>query len=55
MQEYEAIKQLYELLVVPKNNKKHWSDNFGWAMEEFMHQEVMRATKVVVGLFNMLF
>jgi hypothetical protein len=34
---------------VPKNNKKHWSDNFGWTMVEFMHQEVLRETKATMG------
>jgi hypothetical protein len=30
------------------------SDSFGWTMVKFMHQEVMKATKVIVGLFSML-
>jgi hypothetical protein len=50
MLEYEALKNFYDFLVVPKNNKKHWSDNFRWTMVEFMHQEVMQATKVVIGV-----
>jgi hypothetical protein len=31
------------------NSKKHWSDNFVWTMAEFMHQEVLRATRAKVG------
>jgi hypothetical protein len=49
MQEYEAIKPLYEFLTMLKNNKKHYNDNFGWTMVKFMHQEMMRATKAIVG------
>jgi len=29
MQEYEAIKPLYEFLAMPKNSKKHSNDSFG--------------------------
>ncbi len=50
MLEYEALKPLYDFLVIPKNNKKHWSDNFRWTMVKFMHQEVVWATKVVIGV-----
>jgi hypothetical protein len=49
MQEYEAIKPLYEVLAILKNSKKHYSDSFGWTMVEFMHQEVMRAIKAIMG------
>jgi hypothetical protein len=39
---------LFEFLVVPKNNKKHWTDNFGYTMVEFMYQEVMREIRVAM-------
>jgi hypothetical protein len=48
MLEYESLMPLFEFLVVPKNSKKHWSDSYSWTMAEFMHQAVMKATKVVV-------
>jgi hypothetical protein len=48
MLEYEYLKPSFEFLAVPKNNKKHWSDIFGWTMVEFMHQAVMRVIRVVV-------
>jgi hypothetical protein len=32
MLEYEAMGPLFEFLIIPKNNKKHWTDNFGWTM-----------------------
>jgi hypothetical protein len=35
---------------VSKNNKKHWSDNFGWIMAEFMHQKVLKVIRVMVGV-----
>ncbi len=35
---------------VPKNIEKHWSDNSSQTMAEFMHQEVMKATKVAMGV-----
>jgi hypothetical protein len=50
MLEYEALMFLYDFVVVPKNNKKHWSDNFKWTMVEFMHEEVMWATRVAIGV-----
>jgi hypothetical protein len=48
MQKYEAIRPLYEFLAMPKNSKKCWSDSSSWTMVEFMHHEVMRATKVAM-------
>jgi len=46
MQKYEAIRQLYEFLVMLKNSKKHLgNENSGWTMEKFMHQNVMEATR----------
>jgi len=48
MLEYEYLKPLFEFLAVPKTNKKHWSDIFGWTMAEFMHQAVMKVIRVVV-------
>ncbi len=35
---------------MPKNIEKHWSDNSSQTMAEFMHQEVMKATKVAMGV-----
>ncbi len=50
MLEYEALKPLFKFLQVQKTNNKHWSDNFGWTMAEFMHQEVLRVTRAIVGI-----
>jgi hypothetical protein len=41
MLKYVAMKPIFEFLVVPKTNKKHWSDNFEWTIVEFMHHEVL--------------
>jgi hypothetical protein len=50
MQKYEAIRPFYEFLALPKNNKKHLgNNNFGWTMVEFMHQDVMEATRATMG------
>jgi hypothetical protein len=49
MLEYEALRPLFQFLQMPKNNKKHWSDNFSWTMVKFMHQDVLRETKAIVG------
>jgi hypothetical protein len=48
MLEYESLKLFFEFLAVPKNNKKHWSDSYGWTMPKFIHQTLMKATRVVV-------
>lgn len=49
MLEYEAIKLLYEFLIMPTTSKKHWNDNSRWTIAKFMHQEVLQATRVVIG------
>jgi hypothetical protein len=48
MLEYESLKSLFEFLVMPKNNKKHYSDSFNWTMEKFMHQVVMKVIRVII-------
>jgi len=40
---------VFESLVVPKNYKKHWTNNLGWQMAKFFHQEVLKATKMASG------
>jgi hypothetical protein len=47
-QEYEATTPLYEFLAMPKNSKKHWNDSSNWIIVEFMHHEMMKATKVTM-------
>ncbi len=49
MLEYEALRPLFQFLQVPKNNKKHRNDNFGWTMVKFMHQEFLRETTGTKG------
>jgi hypothetical protein len=46
MLEYEYLMSLFGFLTMPKNNKKHYSDSFGWTMVEFMHQAMMKATRM---------
>jgi hypothetical protein len=38
MLEYEEMRPLYESFAMPKTGKrKHWNDNFGWTIVEFLH------------------
>jgi len=49
MQKYEAIRPLYEFLVMLKNSKKYLrNDNSSWTMEKFVHQDVMEATRATM-------
>jgi hypothetical protein len=41
MLKHETMRPLFEFLVVPKIDKKHWNDNFRWTIVEFMHHEVL--------------
>jgi hypothetical protein len=50
MLEYEALKPLFKFLQMSKNSKKQWSDNSSWTMAKFMHQEVLRVTRAIVGV-----
>jgi hypothetical protein len=52
MLEYEAMRPLFEFLTIPKNNKKHWTNNFGWAMVGFMHQKIMKAIRAIMGVLG---
>jgi hypothetical protein len=35
---YKTLSLLFEFPAIPKNNKKHWSDNSSWAMAKFMQE-----------------
>jgi hypothetical protein len=50
MLKYEVVKSLFKFMQVPKNNKKHESDNSSWTMAKFMFQEVLKVTKAIVGI-----
>jgi hypothetical protein len=49
MLKYEAMRPLFEFLVVRKTKKKHYSDNFDWTIVEFMHGEILWIIKANVG------
>jgi hypothetical protein len=35
---------------MPKKTRNTWSDSSSWTMVKFVHQEVMRGTKAIVGV-----
>lgn len=49
MFEYEEMRPLYEYFAMQKTSKKHWNDNFGQTIVEFLHQEVLQANKATIG------
>jgi hypothetical protein len=49
MLEYEAMRPLSKVFAMLKTSKKHWSDNFEWTIVEFMHQKVLRTTRIAIG------
>jgi hypothetical protein len=52
MLEYEALKPLFKFLQMLKNNKKQESDNFGWTMVKFMHQEILKVIKATMKVVH---
>jgi len=49
MLEYESIKRLYQFLKMPHLSIKHWSDNSGWMIADYLHAQVMRRAKEVLA------
>lgn len=49
MLEYESIKRLYAFLKMPHLSIKHWSDNSGWMIADYLHAQVMRRAKEVLA------
>jgi hypothetical protein len=41
---------MYEFLTMLKKTRNTWSDSSSWTMVKFVHQEVMKGTKVIVGV-----
>jgi hypothetical protein len=56
MFEYETFKELFSILKVKNNLKKHWTNGSGWGMAKAMHDVVLtsiRANVQVVSYFSM--
>jgi hypothetical protein len=49
MLEYESMRDLFGFLKMPHLSKKHWSNNSGWLMAEYLHSAVMRRARNVLG------
>lgn len=44
MTEFEFLRDLYLMLNVKKNPRKHWTDSSGWEMVGCMHKVVLQNT-----------
>jgi len=49
MTEFESLKDLYLLLNVKNNLRKHWTNSNKWEMAKCMHKIVLQNTKTIVG------
>jgi hypothetical protein len=50
--QYEALEELFSILKVKNNYRKHWIDGSGWGMAETMHYVVLTSTKVIMQVAN---
>jgi hypothetical protein len=48
MTKYKDLKSLYEFLKLKNTPKKHWSDSLGWEIEEYVHNQILATSKVVI-------
>jgi hypothetical protein len=49
MLEYESLKELFTFLKMPNLSKKHWGDNAGWMIAEYLHKQVMVKSREVLS------
>jgi hypothetical protein len=49
MLEYESLKELFMFLKMPNFSKKHWGDNYGWLIAEYLHKQVMVKSREVLS------
>jgi hypothetical protein len=54
MLKYEVHKNLFDFLNLEENPKMHWINISNWAMVQHMHDIILEATKVVVGIAQYL-
>jgi hypothetical protein len=52
MIEFVMLKDLYDLLRLKNNPKKHWINMSGWGMVESMHDVVLENKKTIVQEFG---
>ena len=48
MLEYESMRELFTFLKMPHMSKKHWGDNSGWLMAEYLYAQVMQKAREVI-------
>jgi hypothetical protein len=49
MLEYESLKELFTFLKMPNLSKKHWGDNSGWLIAEYLYKQVMVKSRDVLS------
>jgi hypothetical protein len=49
MLEYESLKELFMFLKMPNLSKKHWGDNSGWLIAEYLYKQVMVKSREVLS------
>jgi hypothetical protein len=52
MTSFESLRDLYLLLNVKNNPRKHWIDNSGWEMAKCMHKVVLQNMKTTMQDFS---
>jgi hypothetical protein len=50
MLEYKAHKGLFGFMIFEQIPKMHWANMMAWAMVQHMHDIVLEATKVIIGV-----
>ncbi len=45
---FESLRDLYLLLNVKNNPRKHWTDSSGWEMAKCIHKVVLQNMKTIV-------
>ncbi len=48
MIKFEMLKDLYSLLGLKNDPRKHWTNISGWGMAKSMHDVVLENTKIIV-------
>lgn len=49
MLEYKSPKELFMFSKMPNLSKKHWDDNSGWLIAEYLHKQVMVKSREVLS------
>jgi hypothetical protein len=55
MYKFEAFSELYYILKVKNNLKKHWTNGSGWGMVKAMHDIIFTFIKTIMQGANFFF